>query len=395
MTSSVGSNGSSSSDSAMSARNSWWQCLRARGDRLARRWRRLRYRMPDRATLIERLNDSQSDGLIDIDALTMLEGVLHVSDMQVRDIIVPRAQMDVIARDAGLDEIIDDVVESAHSRFPVIGDSRDDVVGILLAKDVLRFVGANAPESFDIQEILRPAVFVPEAKRLNVLLKEFRLNRNHMAIVVDEYGGVAGLVTIEDVLEQIVGEIEDEHDVEDYLTQIMRHPSGRFTVKALTPLEEFNAFFDVDYSLDEFDTVGGLVLNRFGHMPKRGDQLSFDSFDVRVLRADARRVHLLELRVRPRDVENDSGGHSVSGALEAVGSDESRSAAIDFSETDVESWRETEHDADHDAWMGALPATRARAPSESVPDDAEHEVPMDEFDPRSRRQGISNAADSR
>lgn len=251
----------------------------------------------DRTELVDNLRAAQTRDLIDPEALAMLEGVLNVSDMQVRDIMVPRAQMGVVRREAAFEEIVPEVVESAHSRLPVIGDSRDEVVGILLAKDLLRFFpNGSSGETFDMQEILRPAVFVPESKRLNVLLKEFRLSRNHMAIVVDEYGGVAGLVTIEDVLEQIVGEIEDEHDVEDYLTQIMQHPGDRYTIKALTPIEEFNAFFRTAYSEEDFDTIGGLLLSHFGHVPRRGESVAFDGMEFRVLRADNRRLHLVEMR---------------------------------------------------------------------------------------------------
>lgn len=250
-----------------------------------------------RRELIETLRDAHGRELVDPEALTMLEGVLNVADMQVRDIMIPRAQMEVVRRDARLSEFLPDVVASAHSRLPVVGDHRDEVVGVLLAKDLLRFFGEPDDAAFDMQEILRPAVFVPESKRLNVLLKEFRLSRNHMAIVVDEYGGVAGLVTIEDVLEQIVGEIEDEHDVEDYLTQIMQHPGGRYTIKALTPMEEFNAYFQTAYSEDDFDTIGGLVLSHFGHVPRRGEQIVIDGMRFRVLRADNRRLHLLEMRL--------------------------------------------------------------------------------------------------
>jgi magnesium and cobalt transporter len=252
----------------------------------------------DRSQLVELLRNAHQRQIIDPDALGMLEGVMQVADMQVRDIMIPRAQMDVVTRDARLDEIVPLLAESAHSRFPVIGDDRDEVVGILLAKDMLRYFTQEGAAGFDMQDILRPAVFVPEAKRLNILLKEFRNSRNHMAIVVDEYGGVAGLVTIEDVLEQIVGEIDDEHDIDDFLTHILRHTNGRFTVKALTPIEEFNAYFNTQYSDEAFDTIGGFIVHRFGHVPKRGEELVFDRFHVRVLRADNRRVHLLELSYR-------------------------------------------------------------------------------------------------
>ena len=249
----------------------------------------------DRNQLLEILRGAHQRQLLDLDALAMLEGVLQVSEMQVRDIMIPRAQMDVVQRDARIDEIIPVLTESAHSRFPVIGDDRDEVVGILLAKDMLRYFAETSRDRFSMQEILRPAVFVPESKRLNVLLTEFRNSRNHMAIVVDEYGGVAGLITIEDVLEQIVGDIDDEHDIEDFLTHILRHAHGRYTVKALTPIEEFNAYFNTQYSDEEFDTIGGYVVHLFGHLPKRGEEISFDGFQVRILRADNRRVHLLEL----------------------------------------------------------------------------------------------------
>ncbi|OOC09325.1 MULTISPECIES: HlyC/CorC family transporter [Thioalkalivibrio] len=258
---------------------------------------RLRREPHSRPELVETLRGAQDREVLDPEALTMLEGVLNVADMQVRDIMIPRAQMEVVRRDAPLSEFLPDVVASAHSRLPVVGDHRDEVVGILLAKDLLRFFGDPDDTAFDMQEILRPAVFVPESKRLNVLLKEFRLSRNHMAIVVDEYGGVAGLVTIEDVLEQIVGEIEDEHDVEDYLTQIMQHPGGRYTIKALTPLEEFNAYFQTAYDEDAFDTVGGLLLSHFAHVPHRGETLNLDGMQFRVLRADNRRLHLVEMRL--------------------------------------------------------------------------------------------------
>jgi magnesium and cobalt transporter len=190
------------------------------------------------------------------------------------------------------------VVKSAHSRFPVVGDSRDQVVGILLAKDLLRYCAAHNGERFDLREILRPAVFIPESKRLNVLLKEFRDSRNHIAIVVDEYGGVCGLLTIEDVLEQIVGEIDDEHDIDED-TYIVRHSDARYVIKALTPLEEFNAFFNTAYSDEDYDTIGGLIMQRLGHLPKRGETFNIDQFRFKVTRADHRRMHLLQMTLRP------------------------------------------------------------------------------------------------
>ena len=251
----------------------------------------------DREQLVELLRDAQQRELLDPEALTMIEGVLQVAEMQVRDIMVPRAQMAVVERDAALDNILPVVIESAHSRFPVIGDNRDEVVGILLAKDLLAYYGQDNAKSFNVRDILRPAVFIPESKRLNVLLKEFRASRNHMAIVVDEYGGVAGLVTIEDVLEQIVGEIVDEHDIEED-AYIKKHNDNVFAVKALTPIEEFNHYFFAEFSDDEFDTIGGLVMNRFGRLPRRGEVISIDRFRFKVLSADSRRIHLLQVTER-------------------------------------------------------------------------------------------------
>ncbi len=247
----------------------------------------------DREQLIELLRSAYERNLLDSDALGMIEGVLQVSEMQARDIMIPRAQMDVIDVNESPDQFIPMVIQTAHSRFPVIGDNKDDVIGILLAKDLLRYYAGE--EEFNVRDMLRPAVFIPEAKPLNVLLKEFRKNRNHIAIVVDEYGGVAGLVTIEDVLEQIVGDIEDEYDFDEVEDSIIQEKSGQYRVKALTEIADFNAAFGTDYSDQEFDTVGGLVLKRFGRVPKRGEQVSFDSLVFKVLRADSRRLHLLQV----------------------------------------------------------------------------------------------------
>jgi len=253
----------------------------------------------DREQLIELLRSAQQRELLDLDALAMIEGVLQVSEMQVRDIMIPRSQMVVVERDAPLEEMLPVIIDSAHSRFPVVGDSRDDVEGILLAKDLLRLRAAEqAGEALEMQDFLRPAAFIPESKRLNVLLNEFRNSHNHMAIVVDEYGGVSGLVTIEDVLEQIVGEIDDEHDIVDDGHDILRHTDNRYTVKALTPIDEFNEYFGSEYSDEEFDTIGGLVMNGFGHVPKRGEEIDIDRFHFKVLRADNRRIHLLQLSLR-------------------------------------------------------------------------------------------------
>ncbi len=247
----------------------------------------------DREQLLHLLHSAHERDLLDADALAMIEGVLQVSEMQARDIMIPRSQMDVIDISESPAQFIPMVIQTAHSRFPVIGENRDNIIGILLAKDLLRFYAGE--EEFNVREMLRPTVFIPESKPLNVLLKEFRASRNHIAIVVDEYGGVAGLVTIEDVLEQIVGDIEDEHDVDEVDEKIVEERGGQYRVKALTEITDFNAVFGTDYSDEEFDTIGGLVLQRFGRIPKRGEQVSFDNLSFKVLRADSRRMHLLQV----------------------------------------------------------------------------------------------------
>lgn len=249
--------------------------------------------------IIELLRRAQARQLLDADALAMIEGVFEVSDMRVRDIMIPRAQMKVIDRDDDFDAIIEFVLSTGHSRYPVVGDSRDEIIGVMLAKDLLRFCHDLEDDAFDFMDLIRPASFVPESKRLNVLLKDFRRTRNHMAIVANEYGGVAGLVTIEDVLEQIVGDIDDEHDDEGGSNYILRHEDGRYTIKALTPIEDFNEYFNTHYSDEEFDTIGGLITNHVGRVPKRGERIDIDQFHFRVLRADTRRLHLLELTVDP------------------------------------------------------------------------------------------------
>jgi magnesium and cobalt transporter len=257
--------------------------------------------LESRKDLLAVLRAAGERGLIDADALTMLEGVLEVGDLQVRDIMVPRAQMVFVRRDQGLARIVPVVVESGHSRFPVMDADRDDIVGILLAKDLLRITTASARERFDIREYMRPAVFVPESKRLNVLLKEFRRNRNHMAIVVDEYGGVSGLCTIEDVIEQIVGEIDDEFDVEDD-QNIRRDAERQFTVRGITRIAEFNEYFGARLSEAEgVDTVAGLLMKQLGRLPRRGESATIGGFEFRVVRADRRRVEALRV-VAPRDV---------------------------------------------------------------------------------------------
>lgn len=249
-----------------------------------------------RDELLAVLQGAFEHNLLDSDALSMIEGVLGVSEQQVRRIMIPRAQMDVIDIHDPVEQIVPVVIETAHSRFPVIDKNKDDVIGILLAKDLLQYYAR--PGEFHLREMLRPAVFIPESKRLNVLLKEFRASRNHMAIVVDEYGGVSGLVTIEDVLEQIVGDIEDEYDFDETEDNIIQDKGGRFRVKALTAIEDFNAAFGTEFDDQEFDTVGGLVLNRFGHMPKRGETIVFEDLSFEVLRADSRRVHTLLVEKR-------------------------------------------------------------------------------------------------
>lgn len=253
----------------------------------------------DRADIVDILSTAQQNALINTDVFAMLEGVLQVSEMQVRDIMIPRSQMVVIEEQMTVEQILPIVIDSAHSRFPVIGDNRDDLEGILLAKDLLPVLLEMAKNEgavrFNLKDILRPAVIVPESKRLDVLLKDFRVNRNHMAIVVDEYGGVAGLVTIEDVLEQIVGEIEDEHDFDDEDDLIKPHGENEFVIKAQTPIDEFNDYFNCQLSDEEFDTIGGLIIQAFGHVPTKDEKVALDRFQFTVLSADTRRVRLLRM----------------------------------------------------------------------------------------------------
>ena len=261
----------------------------------------------DREELLELLHGAFEHKLLDADALSMIEGVLSVSEMTVRDIMIPRSQMDVVSEDDDPAEFMPLVLETKHSRFPVIGENKDDVVGILLAKELLNYY-AN-PENFDLKDTFRPAVFVPESKRLNVLLRDFRANRNHMAIVVDEYGGVSGLVTIEDVLEQIVGDIEDEYDFDESEDDIIAEANGRYRVKAQTEIADFNANFGTDFADDEFDTVGGLVLQAFGRLPKRGEVATLGNLRFRVVRADSRRLHTLHVEpVQAAPAEPDRAG---------------------------------------------------------------------------------------
>jgi magnesium and cobalt transporter len=244
--------------------------------------------------LIDLLRNFHQHNIIGSDELFMIEGVLQVSDMQVRDIMIPRGKMIVVENSMKLAEIIEIITESGHSRFPVIDDDKDDVVGVLLAKDLLQLSG-DADEQFEIKDYIRPATFIPESKRLSVLLKEFRANRSHMAMIVDEYGGVSGLVTIEDVLEQIVGKIDDEHDEEDDEVDIRQHGSNRFSVRALTSLDDFNHYFHTQFENEDVETIGGYLLSQIGHLPARGDSFELDHFTFRVLSADSRQVHLYQV----------------------------------------------------------------------------------------------------
>lgn len=248
-----------------------------------------------RKDLEDVLSVAADNEVIDEDARSIIHGAMQVADMQARDIMIPRAQMVVIKSESTLEEILPQIIRSAHSRYPVIGDNPDDILGILLAKDLLPQILKKDNADFDIRELLRQTVVVPESKRLNVLLREFRENRNHMAIVIDEYGGVAGLVTIEDVLEEIVGEIEDETDIEED-QHIRRISDDEFFIKALTPIEDFNDYFKTDFSDEEFDTIGGLVIHAFGHMPARNETTRIDDFEFKIINADQRKIHSLRMR---------------------------------------------------------------------------------------------------
>ena len=252
----------------------------------------------NRQELLELLRDAHQNKLLDSEALAIVEGAIQVADLQVRDIMVPRSQMISIKASQTPREFLPAVIDAAHSRYPVIGESHDDVLGVLLAKDLLPLILKEGGDSDDVRTLLRPATFVPESKRLNVLLREFRQSRNHMAIVIDEHGGVAGLVTIEDVLEQIVGDIDDEHDEAEDPQALMRaQADGLFVVDALTPIADFNERFDADFDDDEYDTIGGLVTAAIGHLPEAGEELALGRFVFRVSAADARRVHAFHVDV--------------------------------------------------------------------------------------------------
>jgi magnesium and cobalt transporter len=244
--------------------------------------------------LLQHLRDAQREGVISLDALMMIEGVFQVSEMRVRDIMVPRSQIIVVQEDLGVEEMLAIVANSGHSRLPVVDESLDEVVGILLAKDLTHYNDEKSRAAFELKDILRPAVFVPESKRLNVLLKDFRESRNHMAMVIDEYSGVAGLVTIEDVLEEIVGEIDDEHDAAD-VTNIRRSGFQRYSVRGLTPIDEFNQYFDAKLSNEKFETIAGLVTFELGHLPVRGEEVNIDHFYFKIISANSRRINNMQV----------------------------------------------------------------------------------------------------
>ena len=264
------------------------------GDSLIARVRRLLRGEPDsRDDLIELLDDPRWAGVLQKQELRMLKGVLQVSQMQVREVMIPRSQMVVLERDASKDELLSIIIESGHSRFPVIGEDRDEVVGILLAKDVLRFVVESPGEPLRLDGFLRPATFIPESKRLDTLLQEFRASRNHMAIVVDEYGGTSGLLTIEDVLEEIVGEIDDEHDPE--AADLIERQGDHWNVLALTRIDDFNEYFSAELDDTDYETIGGLVMREFGRLPRRGETTTFGGFSIKVAQADRRRIYRVEV----------------------------------------------------------------------------------------------------
>jgi len=265
-------------------RQSWW--LRLRGLLAGER--------PTRQSLLALLRGERWSEVINTDEVTMLTGVLKVSETQVREVMIPRSHMVIIERGEPKEEVIKRIVESGHSRFPVIGEDRDEVVGILLAKDILSHFVSSPDEDFDLGSFLRQPTFIPESKRLNTLLKEFRVSRNHIAIVVDEYGGTAGLLTIEDVLEEIVGEIDDEHDPHE-AEPIQKKSDSNYQVRALTRIDDFNEYFGVELSDEEYDTIGGLIIHELGSMPRRGEHVHFNGFEFKVVQADRRRVHVLDV----------------------------------------------------------------------------------------------------
>jgi magnesium and cobalt transporter len=250
-----------------------------------------------RRELLEFIRDAEQRLQLDAEAMNIIEGALQINEMQVRDIMIPRSQMVAVKADQTPESFLPLIIDSAHSRFPVIGENTDEILGILLAKDLLPWMLKKDRSDFKLEDILRPATYIPESKRLNSLLSEFRLKRSHMAIVVDEYGGIAGLVTIEDVLEQIVGEIEDEHDIEEEDLDIRAITEQQFIVKALTPIEDFNEHFRTEFSDEDFDTIGGIVMQQFGHLPNRNESTKLDGLEFKVLNADNRRIRLLQVSI--------------------------------------------------------------------------------------------------
>ena len=264
---------------------------------------------PSRQSLLDLLRSARWKQVISADEITMLTGVLKVSETQVREVMIPRSHMVIIERGAPKSEVLKTIVESGHSRFPVIGEDRDEVVGILLAKDILSHFVSSQEEDIDIGPFLRPATFIPESKRLHTLLKEFRVSRNHIAIVVDEYGGTAGLLTIEDVLEEIVGEIDDEHDPRE-AEPIQRKSDDLYQVRALTRIDDFNEYFGVEFSDEDYDTIGGLIIHELGSMPRRGERVNFSGFEFKVVQADRRRVHVLDVTRKESTADTEMSAES-------------------------------------------------------------------------------------
>lgn len=251
----------------------------------------------NRDELMDVLRDAEEHNILSTEMLGMIERILQVSEMQVREAMIPKAQMVSVQIDSNLSTLLPIIIESGHSRFPVLDKKGKDVLGMLLAKDLLKFCFSKDAANFNIADIIRPAMFTPQSKRLDVLLREFRINRNHIAMVIDEYGHIAGLITIEDVLEQIVGEIEDEYDIEEEESQIRKHADGSYIVKASTLIEEFNEYFHSNFSDAEYDTIGGIVLHAFGHLPKRGETVKVENYRFKVLHSDNRRLYLLEVKM--------------------------------------------------------------------------------------------------
>jgi magnesium and cobalt transporter len=280
----------------------------------------------DRAELLKHLRDAQRKGTISLDALMMIEGVFQVSEMRARDIMVPRSHVVAVQEDQGVEEMLEIVANSGHSRFPVVDEGLDEVVGILLAKDLTHYNDEKSRASFEIKDILRSAVFVPESKRLNVLLKDFRESRNHMAIVIDEYSGVSGLVTIEDVLEQIVGDIDDEHDAVD-VTNIRRSGFQKYSVRGLTPLDEFNQYFNSSLMHEKFDTIAGLVTFELGHLPERGEEITIDKFHFKIVSANSRRIINMQVSMLSDEVPDLTAVEDVSANLNENGEARSRAVA--------------------------------------------------------------------